>query len=114
MWWKKSDRNGIFIYGDGPKDAVPVIWKLSYGRELSNNEPWRAGVLVDVRGEPIYRDAGPQILFALDRQYVFKLQTEDGSIFPCRIYDLDDFYAYGGLIYGFVICSRDQPMEYVK
>ncbi len=109
----KGER-GIFIYGDGPEDFVPVKWKLSYGRELSNNESWRAGVFIDVRGDPMNQRAGPQILLALKQRYVFKLQTEDGSRYECGIYDLDDFSGYGADMHGFVICSRDQPMEYVE
>ncbi len=105
---------GVFIYGDGSEDSVPIRWKLTEGKALSNNESWLAGVEIDVRGDPNYRGVGTRILGALMQRYVFRLQTVDGSEFPCGIYDLDDFNADAADLHYFVICSRDQPMEYLE
>lgn len=110
----KTEGKGVLIYGDRLKDSVPVTWKLRYGKELSNEESWRAGVTVDIRDDPKRRGVDADILLALKRQFIFKLQTEDGSVYPCGIYSLDDFSEYGAGIYPFIICSRDQPMEYLE
>ncbi len=109
------ERKGIFIYGDRPQDSVPVTWELQYGKELSNDKSWRAGVTIDVRDDSALWDVDLDITDALAEKFEFKLQIEDGSIFLCGIYSIDGLGGYGppGL-HGLIICSRDQPMEHLE
>ena len=103
----KTEGKGLFIYGDKPKDTVSVTWRLTFGKILSNEESWRAEILSNSTKS---EKSGMGILAALERDFIFKLQTEDGAEFPCGIYDLDYFWdTYPTTLY-FEICSRDQEM----
>ncbi len=113
---RETKNKGIFIFGNRPEDTIPVIWELYYGNELSNKNSWRAGITIDVRNDPVLWEIGVDIMLALKRKFNFKLQIENGSIFPCGIYSIEgllDGYGPPGLL-GLVICSRDQPMEYLE
>jgi hypothetical protein len=99
---------GIFIYGDRPNNTLPVTWRLTFGRMLSNEESWRAEVTG--RPTPSQQKSNTNLFTALARNFIFKLKTEDGSVFPCGIFNLDYFAdAYPSTWY-FEICSRDQNM----
>lgn len=109
----KTEGKGTFIYGDKPEDVVSVTWRLTAGKILSNQESWRTEILS--KSTKPQRQAGTGIFAALERDFVFKLQTEDGNEFVCGIYDLDYFWdAYPTNLF-FEICSRDQEMvEYSR
>jgi hypothetical protein len=97
---------GVFIYGDGPNDTIPVTWRITAGRVLSNEESWQA----EVTGRPTksQQKSDTNIFTALERNFIFKLETEDGSVFPCGICNLDYFADGYPSTWYFEICSRDQ------
>lgn len=104
----KTEDRGFFIYGRKSKQVIPVTWRLTAGETLSYTKPWRA----EVTGKPTssQREVDMDILDAHDRDFEFKLKTEDGSIFPCGIYDIDHLTdAYPTILY-FEICSPEQKM----
>ncbi len=107
-----TKKQGVLIYGDAPKDSVPVTWELTYGKGVSNEGSWRAAVTIDARNDRTYWDVDTDILLALSQKYIFKLRTEDGSVFPCGIYSIDGLIEYRPPgFHALIICSRDQPME---
>ncbi len=102
----KTKGTGTFIYGDGLNDSVPVTWRLTAGKMLSNEDSWQAEVTT-IRSSS--ETTATDVLEALLREFIFKLKTDDGSVYLCGIYDLghlSDSYSTSH----FEICSRDQNM----
>jgi hypothetical protein len=106
----KTEGVGVFIYGDHPKNSVSVTWTLTFGKTLSNEEPWRAMIGINVRDDTTHQHIDVDILRALKRGTLFALKTEDGLVFPCGIYDLEEFDAVGVGLYSLEIASRDQDI----
>ena len=109
----KVERKGGFIYGDEPDACVPVTWELTSGKELTNQGRWRADILIDVTNNPNRWEIDAEILEAMRQKYIFKLKTEDGMIFPCGIYSLEDFSEYGVGLYPLEICNVNQSKFYL-
>lgn len=105
----KIEGKAIFVYGNKPQDSTSVTWRLKEGNKLSNDETWRATIKIANSRSSQSAD----ILKALQQEFIFKLKTEDGSIFPCGIYDLEEFITYYPDLY-LVICSRDQNMAKLR
>jgi hypothetical protein len=100
-----TEGKGFFIYGDEPDKSFPVTWRLTAGKMLSNEETWRAEII----GKRIRPALDVDIFKAHDQDFIFKLKTDDGSVFPCGIYDLDHIMDSYSTLY-FEICSREQRM----
>ena len=101
-----TEGKGILIYGDDSSKSIPVFWKLTAGKMLSNEEPWRATVVC----KGLAHDTPDvDVLNAHDEDFVFKLKTEDGSVFICGTYDIDHMLDAYPTLY-FEICSREQRM----
>jgi hypothetical protein len=97
---------GIFIYGDEPSKSVPVIWRLTDGRRLSDTEPWRAEIIC----KKLPHDTLDVDIFdAHNEDFIFKLKTDDDSVFVCGIYEIDHLLDAYPTLY-FEICSREQRM----
>jgi hypothetical protein len=103
----KTEGKGIFVYGDGPDDRVPANWRLTAGKRLSSEDSWRAEITTirSASSETVASD----ILGALVQEFVFKLETDDGMVYPCGICDLE-YIADAYSTAHFEICSRDQNM----
>lgn len=127
----QTEGKGIFIYGNNPKNIIPITWKLSAGKMLSNESSWRAIITLKFPSDPkksntisgtkikVYHPLNPQrerqvvsdILKAIDQDFIFKLRIEDDLEYPCGIFSIEDFldYPVGG-IYILEICSRDHQL----
>ncbi|MCB0173618.1 MAG: hypothetical protein KDJ97_24075 [Anaerolineae bacterium] len=102
---RQTKGKGVFIFGDEPESAVPVTWELTGGETLRHYSYWRADILIDVTNEPTRWEIDAEILEAIKQEFRFRLKTEDGAIFPCSIYSIDDFNEYGVGIYPLEIWS---------
>ena len=101
-----TESKGVFVYGDEPGQSFPVTWRLTEGRRLSNTEPWRAEIVCT---KLIHYTLDVDIFEAHNQDFIFKLKTDDGSVFVCGIYEIDHMLDAYPTLY-FEICSREQMM----
>ncbi len=106
---EKTEGTGKFIYRDNPIGSASVTWRLIEGN-LSDQGSWRVEITLV---NPTYSQP-VGILQALEQNFVFKFETDDGAVFPCGISSLDEFNEDFADWCSLEICSRDLPMESLK
>lgn len=93
---------GVFCCGDGPADSASAKWHLSHGTKLSEEEPWRAEIVLKD-----FEPGAVRILTALEQETICRLKTADGAVFRCRVFDIE-YIADSDRSPYFEVCSLDQ------